>query len=72
MSDKFRNFAIANKMIVSYPEWATVIAQRVWAFLCPYYIRIRRCHCVRLSLSGSIILLAAQVTPLFVSVIHQK
>lgn len=27
-----RNFAIANKMIVNYPEWATVIAQRVWAF----------------------------------------
>lgn len=32
MSKKFRNFAIANKMIVNYPEWATVIAQRVWAF----------------------------------------
>lgn len=32
MSDKFCNFAIANKMIVNYPEWATVIAQRVWAF----------------------------------------
>lgn len=32
MSDKIRNFAIANKMIVNYPEWATVIAQRVWAF----------------------------------------
>lgn len=30
--DKIRNFAIANKMIVNYPEWATVIAQRVWAF----------------------------------------
>ena len=31
MSNIFRNFAIAYKMIVSYPEWATVIAQRVWA-----------------------------------------
>lgn len=32
MSKKIRNFAITNKMIVNYPEWATVIAQRVWAF----------------------------------------
>lgn len=32
MSKKICNFAIANKMIVHYPEWATVIAQRVWAF----------------------------------------
>ncbi len=32
ISDKIRNFALANKMIVDYPEWATVIAQRVWVF----------------------------------------
>lgn len=32
MSRIIPNFAIANKMIVNYPEWATVIAQRVWAF----------------------------------------
>lgn len=32
MTRIIRNFAIANKMIVNYPEWATVIAQRVWAF----------------------------------------
>lgn len=31
-SDKISNFAIAYKMIVNYPEWAAVIAQRVWAF----------------------------------------
>lgn len=31
MSIIIRNFAIAYKMIVFYPEWATVIAQRVWA-----------------------------------------
>lgn len=31
MSQIIRNFAIAYKMIVYYPEWATVIAQRVWA-----------------------------------------
>ena len=32
MSQLFRIFAIAYKMIVFYPEWATVIAQRiVWA-----------------------------------------
>ena len=35
MSKKIHNFAIANKMIVNYPEWATVIAQRVWAIFMP-------------------------------------
>lgn len=32
MSRIICKFAIANKMVVNYSEWATVIAQRVWAF----------------------------------------
>lgn len=36
MLRKIRNFALANKMIVHYPEWATVIAQHIaWAIFMP-------------------------------------
>lgn len=64
MSRIICNFAIANKMVVDYSDGRRLSLNEFGRFSCPYYIRILRCHCVRLSLSGSIILLAAQMTPL--------
>lgn len=73
ISNKTRNFTIANKMVVDYSEWATVIAQRVWAFFMPILYPNTAVPLRKIKPFGVYHLVSsANDTALLLSVIHHK